>query len=61
MGAVMMSQQLLMRDVADHEQVEVLAKTIRDEQRTEIFQMQRWLRAWFGDGWQHGGMGGGMF
>lgn len=60
MGAVMMSQQLLMRDVADHEQVEVLAKTIRDEQRTEIFQMQRWLRAWFGDGWQHGGMGGGM-
>lgn len=59
MGAVMMSQQLLMRGVADHEQVEVLAKTIRDEQRAEIFQMQRWLRAWFGGGWQHG-MGGGM-
>ena len=54
MGAVMMSQQLLMRGVADHEQVEVLAKTIRDEQRAEIFQMQRWLRAWFGRGWQHG-------
>jgi uncharacterized protein (DUF305 family) len=67
MGAVMTSQQLLMRGVADHEQVEVLADTIRDEQRAEIFQMQRWLRAWFGGGWQHGmcggspgGMSGGM-
>ena len=58
MGAVMMSQQLLMRGVADHEQVEVLAKTIRDEQRAEIFQMQRWLRAWFGGGWQLGMCGG---
>lgn len=59
MGAVMMSQQLLMPGVADHEQVEVLAKTIRDEQRAEIFQMQQWLRAWFGGGWQHGMCGGG--
>lgn len=63
MGAVMMSQQLLVRGVADHEQVADLAKTIRDEQRDEIFQMQRWLRAWFGAGWKHGpcgGMPGGM-
>ena len=59
MGAVMMSQQLLMRGGADHEQVELLAKTIRDEQRAEIFQMQRWLQAWFGGGWQHGMCGGG--
>jgi uncharacterized protein (DUF305 family) len=64
MGAVMMSQQLLMRGVADHEQVEALAETIRDEQHVEIFQMQRWQREWFGDGWQHGmrvGMWGGRY
>ena len=59
MGAVMMSQRLLMGGVADHEQVEVLAQTIRDEQHTEIFQMQQWLQEWFGQGWQHG-MNGGM-
>jgi hypothetical protein len=35
------------------------AETIRDEQRAEIFQMQEWLRAWFGGGWQHGMYGGG--
>ena len=54
MGAVMMSQQLLMRGVADHQQVEALARTIRDEQHAEIFQMQQWLRKWFGVGWQRG-------
>jgi uncharacterized protein (DUF305 family) len=48
MGAVMMSQRLLMGGVADHEQVEVLAQTIRDEQHTEIFQIQQWLQEWFG-------------
>lgn len=58
MGAVMMSQRLLMRGVADHEQVEVLAQTIRDEQHAEIFQMQQWLEEWFGQGWQ--GMRGGV-
>lgn len=58
MGAVMMSQQLLMRGVANHEQVEVLAETIRDEQYGEIFQMQQWLRAWFGGDWRHGMYGG---
>lgn len=63
MGAVMMSQQLLMRGVADHEQVDALAATIRDEQHSEIFQMQQWLRDWFGQGWRqgmNGGMHGGM-
>ena len=47
MAAVMMSQQLLARGVADHEEVEELAATIRDEQHDEIFQMQEWLRDWF--------------
>ncbi len=60
MGAVMMSQQLLIGGVADHDQVEVLARTIRDEQRAEIFQMERWLQAWFGGGWQQGLCGGAM-
>ena len=58
MGAVMMSQQLLIRGVADHEQVEVLAETIRDDQHAEIFQMQQWLGEWFGRGWRHGMDGG---
>ena len=63
MGAIMMSQRLLMGGGADHEQVEVLAQTIRDEQHAEIFQMQQWLNEWFGQGWQQGmrgGMNGGI-
>lgn len=58
MAAVMMSQQLLMRDLAEHQQVQVLATRIRAEQHAEIFQMQRWLGDWF-DG-RDGGMFGGM-
>ncbi len=58
MGAVMMSQQLLMRGVADHQEVEALAETIRDDQHAEIFQMQQWLGTWFGVGAQHGMWGG---
>lgn len=58
MAAVMMSQQLLMRRVAEHSQVEALAEAIRDEQHSEIFQMQQWLRERFGAGWQHGMRGG---
>ena len=54
MGAVMMSQRLLKGGEADHEQVEVLAQTIRVEQHNEIFQMQQWLYEWFGQGWQQG-------
>ena len=54
MAAVMASQQLLMRGVAEHGQVEVLAEAIRDEQHAEIFKMQQWLRDWFGLGRQHG-------
>ena len=40
MAAVMMSQQLLAHGSADHPQVEDLARTIRDEQHAEIFQMR---------------------
>lgn len=63
MVAVMMSQQLLVRGVADHEEVNRLAESIRDDQHAEIFQMRRWLADWFGGGWGHGpggGMGPGM-
>ena len=47
MAAVMMSQQLLMQDLAEHDEVAELAESIRDEQHAEIFQMQQWLRAWW--------------
>jgi uncharacterized protein (DUF305 family) len=46
--AVMMSQQLLARDLAEHQEVTDLATTIRDEQRAEIMTMMEWLRSWFG-------------
>lgn len=48
MAAVMMSQQLLMRRLADHELVTDLARAIRNEQHNEILQMRRWLATWFG-------------
>ena len=54
MAAVMMSQRLLAHASADHPQVEDLARTIRDEQHAEIFQMRDWLTAWFG--WTGHGM-----
>jgi uncharacterized protein (DUF305 family) len=41
MAAVMMSQQLLMRGLAEHDEVADLARTIRDDQMREI----RWMRA----------------
>ena len=46
--AVMMSQQLLARGLADHQEVTDLATTIRDDQRAEIMTMMDWLRSWFG-------------
>ena len=48
MMAVMMSQQLLVRGMAEHDEVATLARTIRDDQRAEIRLMVRWSRAWFG-------------
>lgn len=50
MAAVMMSQQLLVRGTAEHDQVSDLARTIRDEQHTEIFWMQDRLTDWFDAG-----------
>lgn len=41
MAAVMMSQQLLVRGLAEHDEVADLARTIRDDQVDEI----RWMRA----------------
>lgn len=46
--AVMMSQQLLARGLADHQEVTDLATTIRDDQRAEIMTMMDWLGSWFG-------------
>jgi uncharacterized protein (DUF305 family) len=54
MAAVMMSQQLVARGLAEHEEVEALAEDIRDEQHDEIFAMQEWLRDWFDVAGRHG-------
>jgi uncharacterized membrane protein len=43
MTAIMMSQQLLNRGLAEHEEVETLAVSIRDNQRNEIHLMMQWL------------------
>lgn len=50
MGAVMMSHQLLMRNLAKHDEVNKLAENISTSQRQEIHQMQNWLQTWFGAG-----------
>ena len=50
MAAVMMSQQLLTRGLAEHQQVAVLARNIRDSQRDEIHMMRRWLVSWYNEG-----------
>lgn len=47
MGAVMMSQQLIMQDLDEHQSVYLLAKSIRDSQRQEIFMMRDWLDNWY--------------
>lgn len=48
MMAVMMSQQLLVANLADHAEVVPFARNIRDTQQNEIYTMTGWLRAWFG-------------
>lgn len=48
MGAVMMSQMLLNRNLVQHESVRPFAQQIATSQRQEIGQMQAWLRNWFG-------------
>lgn len=51
-AAVMMSQQLLMRGLAEHEEVADLARSIRTEQMQEIGWMRSRLVSWFGTGWR---------
>lgn len=48
MGAVMMSQMLLNRNLVQHEPVRPFAQQIATSQRQEIGRMQTWLRNWFG-------------
>jgi len=48
MMAVMMSQQLLMANLARHGEVVPFAGHIRDVQHREIQTMAAWLRGWFG-------------
>ena len=50
MEAVMMSQQLLSRGLAEHEEVAFLARDIRNNQRDEIHMMGYWLSRWYGNG-----------
>lgn len=47
MGAVMMSQQLIMQGLDEHQEVYLLARSIRDSQRQEIFMMRDWLNNWY--------------
>jgi uncharacterized protein (DUF305 family) len=49
MMAVMMSQQLLMHGNAEHPEVMEFARTVRDTQHAEMFQMRQWLVSWFGE------------
>lgn len=44
---VMISQQLKIQGLDEHEEVYLLAKSIRDSQRQEIFMMQDWLAEWY--------------
>lgn len=48
MGAVMMSQMLLNRNLVEHQPVRPFAEAIATTQQQEISQMQTWLRNWFG-------------
>jgi uncharacterized protein (DUF305 family) len=55
MAAVMMSQQVLSRGLAQHSEVNTLARSIRDAQHAEIFRMSHWLDRWYHVGWMmHG-------
>ena len=47
MGAVMMSQQLIMQGLDEHQEVYLLAESIRKSQREEIFKMRDWLDKWY--------------
>lgn len=47
MGAVMMSQQLLRKNLVENEPVKPFAEAIVSSQSQEIQQMHTWLNAWF--------------
>jgi uncharacterized protein (DUF305 family) len=49
MEAVMMSQQLISRGLAEHEEVALLAINIRNNQRDEIHMMMNWMSRWYGN------------
>ena len=51
MAAVMISQQLLIRGLAEHPEVNRLTLTIRNDQHAETFRMMGWLRAWYHRTW----------
>jgi uncharacterized protein (DUF305 family) len=48
MMAVMMSRQLVVRDLAEHPAVEDLARSIATSQHAEMLTMRSWLQEWFG-------------
>ncbi len=45
--AVKMSQQLLEKDLAQHPEVEAMARSIVETQQEEIGLMEKWLQEWF--------------
>lgn len=47
MQAVMMSQQLIIQGLDEHQEVDLLAQSIRESQRQEIFMMRDWLEKWY--------------
>jgi len=51
MEAVMTSQQLLSRGLAESEDVRALSEDIITAQREEIFMMRNWLSSWYEDEW----------
>lgn len=50
MAAVMMARQLLSGGDLEHAELGRLARTIIEDQTSELVQMQRWLREWFDEG-----------
>lgn len=60
MTAVMMSRQLVQKNIVVHDDVEPFATTIAKTQSEEISQMMVWLPLWFGPEAGYGMMGQGM-
>lgn len=43
----MMSQQLIIQGLDEHQEVDKLAQSIRESQCQEIFMMRDWLEKWY--------------